>query len=307
MGAERSIAIIGAGAVGGYYGARLAQHGHDVHFLARSDYVQLKAHGFAVGSIAGDFYLAPNQFHVYDAPTQMPKVDLVVVALKSTHNHHLPQILPQLLRDDTTILTLQNGLGNEQFLAEHFGAARVVGGIAFVCINRLGPGKFQHTYRGYINFGEFSHPGRSARCEQIAQLFNDSNVKASVVEDLRAARWAKQFWNVPFNGLGALLDATTDRLLDSADGEHLVRAIMTEVLTAARADGVILAPDLPQKNIDATRSMGAYLTSTHLDRRQNKPMEIEAIFGQPVHIARRQDLHLPLLEMLYFALRQLQK
>ena len=120
----------------------------------------------------------------------MPEVDLVIVALKSTHNHLLPKLLPPLLRDDTTILTLQNGLGNEQFLGDHFGAQRIVGGIAFVCINRLAPGKLQHTYRGHINIGEFAPPGRSARCEQIVKLFTDSNVKAAVVEDLRAARWA---------------------------------------------------------------------------------------------------------------------
>ncbi len=310
--------MIGAGAVGGYVGARLAQHGHDVHFLARSDYAQLKSRGFSIRSVAGDFTLAPDRFHVYDDTANMPQVDLVIVALKSTHNPLLPNLLPLLLRSDTTILTLQNGLGNEQFLADHFGASRIVGGIVFACINRVGPGRIDDQYRGFIRLGEFAAAGRSERAEQLVALFNASNIKASLVEDLRAGRWDKQVWNVPFNGLSALLDATTDLLIADQDGERVVRAIMEEVISAARADGVDLKKtpdplkkgsgvffDVAGEKLEATRVMGAYVTSTQLDRRQRKPMEVEAIFGQPVHIARRNNLHLPLLELLYFSLKRL--
>ncbi len=300
-----SIAIIGAGAVGGYFGARLAQHGHNVHFLARRDYAQLKAHGFAVGSVDGDFSLAPHQFHVHNDVTKMPQVDLIIVALKSTENRVIPNLIAPLLHDHTAILTLQNGLGNEQFLADHFGPHRVLGAVTFACINRIGPGQIQDQYHGFLRIGEFATRGRSERCYRIVRLFTASNVSASAVEDLKAARWDKQVWNVPFNGLSTLLDATTDQLIGDADGERLVHAVMNEVIAAARADGVTLAPDVAQKKIDATRSMGAYLTSTHLDRRHGRPMEIEAIFGQPVHIARRANVPVPLLELLYFSLRRL--
>jgi 2-dehydropantoate 2-reductase len=300
-----SIAIIGAGAVGGYYGGRLAQHGHDVHFLVRGDYDVWRADGLRVKSVAGDFHLPPEQLRVYNSPGAMPKVDLVIVTIKSTENASLPGLVAPLLKDDTTILTLQNGLGNEDFLAGHFGAGRIVGGMAFVCINRVSPGVVHHLDHGFIRVGEFVGAGRSNRSEAIARLFAGTDVKADVVADLHAARWDKQVWNVPFNGLGALLDATTDQLIGSAEGERLVRAVMNEVRGAAKLDGVAIADDVPQKKIDATRTMGAYMSSTQVDRRLGKPMEVEAIFGRPVHLARERGVQLPLLEMLYFSLKRL--
>ena len=305
MKAGPSIAIVGAGAVGGYYGARLALHGYDVHFLLRSDYDAWRSRGLQVKSVAGDFQLPPSRLRAYNDAAAMPKVDLVIVTIKTTENQRLPALVAPLLKDETTILTLQNGLGNEEFLAGHFGAKRIVGGMAFVCINRVSAGVIHHLDHGFVRVAEFVGAGRSARSEAIAAMLSQSNVNASVVDDLRAARWDKQVWNVPFNGLGALLDATTDQLIGTSDGERLVLAVMGEVLQAARADDVALAADAPQRKVHATRSMGAYLTSTQIDRRLKKPMEIEAIFGQPVRRARSAGLQLPLLEMLYFSLRVL--
>src|SRR2546423_13939526 len=102
-----SIAIVGAGAVGGYYGARLAQHGHDVHFLLRGDYDAVRRNGLVIESCDGDFRLTSDQVRVYDDPRRMPKADLVIVALKSTSNDQLDPLVRPLLNEDTAILTLQ--------------------------------------------------------------------------------------------------------------------------------------------------------------------------------------------------------
>jgi 2-dehydropantoate 2-reductase len=139
----------------------------------------------------------------------------------------------------------------------------------------------------------------------IVNMFKESKVRAEAVDDLKAARWDKQVWNVPFNGLGALLDATTDKLIADQDGTALVRAVMDEVMQAAIADGVRLPPETPEQKIAVTRPVGAYLTSTQIDRQQNRAMEIEAIFGKPVEFARAAGLRLPLLEMLYWSLRHI--
>jgi 2-dehydropantoate 2-reductase len=297
-----SIAIIGTGAVGGYYGGRLAQHGHDLHFLLRSDYAYVREHGLAVRSIGGDFALPPEEMHVYNDPAAMPTVDLVVVALKSTENHQFARLITPLLHDTTAILTLQNGLGNEEGLAQLFGARRVLGGIAFTCINRTGPGVIEHLDHGLIRVGEFEGQARSERAHAIAAMFNASSVKAQVVDDLRAGRWDKLVWNVPFNGLGALLDLTTDRLLDSPQGEATVLAVMKEVVAAAKADGVTLAPDVLAKKIALTRTMGPYRSSMQLDRQAKRPLEVEAIIGRPLRIAQAAHVAVPLMELLYFAL-----
>src|SRR4051794_3204865 len=111
------IAILGAGAIGSYYGGRLAQHGCDVNFLLRSDYEHVRANGLTVRSIDGDFHLPAERLRVYNDPATLPPADLVIVTLKSTENHQFPRLIPPLLRDETAILTLQNGLGNEDELA----------------------------------------------------------------------------------------------------------------------------------------------------------------------------------------------
>jgi len=304
-----SIAIIGAGALGGYYGARFAQHGHNVHLLLRSDYEHVRRQGLRVRSVSGDFALAPEQVHVHNDPATMPKVDLVIVTLKSTENHQFPQLITPLLHENTAILTLQNGLGNEDDLARLFGAHRVLGGIAFVCINRVAPGELQHTEAGFIRLGEFgSDTGRSTRAKDIVDMFNRSNVTAHVIDGpVRAARWAKLVWNIPFNGLGALLDATTEDLLADDEGTQLVRDIMFETLAAAAADGIVLPREMPDQQIAATRGMGAYRTSTQIDRQTGKPMEIEAIFGRPRAVAQRANMPVPLLQFLHVSLTHLNR
>ena len=304
-----SIAIIGAGAVGGYYGGRLTEHGHDVHFLLRSDYDHVRRHGLNVRSVSGDFRLAPEQIRIYNDVKAMPKIDLVIVTLKSTENDQFQRLITPLLHEETAILTLQNGLGNEGDLARLFGANRVLGGIAFVCINRTAPGELHHTEPGYIRLGEYaSETARSPRAERIVEMFNASNVRASVIDGpLRAARWAKLVWNIPFNGLGALLDATTEDLLASAEGSDLVRAIMLETIAAATADGVVLPREIADQQIAATRKMGAYRTSTQIDRQTDKAMEIETIFGRPLAVARRGNLPAPLLQFLHVSLAHLNR
>src|SRR4051794_37703518 len=151
MNSERpTIAVVGAGALGGYYGARLAQHGHDVHFLLRGDYEAVRANGLAVRSCDGDFTLPAGQVHAHRDAARMPKADLVIVALKTTSNEQLEPLVRPLLKETSAVLTLQNGLGNEDRLAQLFGPARVLGGIAFVCINRVGPGAIDHLSHGLI-------------------------------------------------------------------------------------------------------------------------------------------------------------
>jgi 2-dehydropantoate 2-reductase len=293
-----TIAIIGSGAVGGYYGARLAQQGHEVHFLLRSDYPAVHDQGWIIRSCDGDFTLAPSQVNAYDRPEAMPQVDLVLVTLKATANDQFPALIGPLLKKNTAILTLQNGLGNEEALAELFGPERVLGGLAFTCINRAAPGEIHHTDHGLIRLGELGG-GRSERAVSIAQLFNDSQIPCQVLDDLRYGRWEKLVWNVPFNGLGAAMDLTTDRLIANEAGLSLVTRLMQEVVTTANTIGVALPAEMIGIKIEQTRSMGAYSTSMQIDRRQRRPMEIEAIIGRPLRAARQAGVKTPWLEAVF--------
>lgn len=296
------IAIIGSGAVGGYYGGRLAQAGHGVHFLLRSDYEVVRRHGWNIHSCEGDFSLTPDQFHAYNDPAQMPQADLVLVTLKATANDQFQPLISPLLKDDTVLLTLQNGLGNEEYLADLFGTGRIIGGLAFVCINRGEPGHIHHTDHGLIAIGEYQGPP-TPRLRRLAEIFNSSRIRCRILENLRYGRWEKLLWNIPFNGLGAALDLTTDRLLASQAGIDLVRDIMNEVLAVAHADGVGLDPRLIDQKIDHTRTMDAYRTSMQIDRQTGRPMELDAIFGRPLRLAHSHGVPMPLVRAIY---RQLQ-
>ena len=142
-------AIIGTGAVGGYYGGRLAHAGNEVHFLLHSDYDYVHEHGLQVDSCDGSFHLdAPN---IYHTTADMPKVDVVIVALKTTRNHMLKELLPPLLHPETLVLLIQNGIGPEPILQQQFPNLYLAAGLAFICSAKTEPGRVNHQCYGSIN------------------------------------------------------------------------------------------------------------------------------------------------------------
>jgi 2-dehydropantoate 2-reductase len=293
-----TIAIVGAGALGGYYGARLAQHGRNVHFLLRSDYEIVAKNGLTVRSCDGDFLIPPSAMHAHNTPNNMPHADLVIVTLKATSNESFQSLIAPLLKEDTAILTIQNGLGNEDDLARLFGPSRVLGGMAFVCINRISPGVIHHLDHGMIRLGEFGG-GPSPRATAIADMFRCSKILCEVLPDLRRGRWEKLVWNIPFNGLGAALDLTTDRLIDTNEGRQLVVSVMEEVIRTAAALGIQMPADMIDRQITHTRTMGAYQSSMQVDRRQGRPLEVEAILGEPLRQAQAAGVDTPGLRVVY--------
>jgi 2-dehydropantoate 2-reductase len=231
---------------------------------------------------------------------------LVLITLKTTANGMYEKLISPLVREGTAILTLQNGLGNEGQLAALFGAERVLGGMAFVCINRLGPGVIHHMDHGVIKIGEYQG-GDSERARRIAQWFNESRIVCQVLEDLDYGRWEKLVWNIPFNGLGALLDLTTDKLIDSEGGRELVRSLMQEVVDAFQASGVAFRENIIEEKIKNTQTMGAYRTSMQIDRQNGQEMEVGAILGEPLRMAERVGISTPYLRMLYAQLSLINK
>ena len=292
------IAIIGAGAVGGYYGARLAQGGQNVHFLMRGDYAAVLRDGLKIKSCAGDFSLPAARLRVYRDALDMPKADWVIVTLKTTVNDQLEPLIRPLIHEGTAILTLQNGLGNEERLAALFPRHRILGGMAFTCINRIGPGLIEHTAHGRIRLGEFGG-GAGPLASNIASLFNQCQIPCDVLDDLRTGRWEKLVWNVPFNGLSTILDQSTEQILSTPRGEELVRRIMAEVIDSARACGAHLDDSLIDLNITRTREMAAYRTSMQIDRQLCRELEVEAILGAPTRAGAARGVANPTMAFTY--------
>ena len=192
------LAVVGCGAVGSYYGARLARAGHEAYFLLRSDYESVRRRGVRIQSPEGDFEVRPQ---CAQHPEEIGPADLVLIGLKTTANDQFCRLLPPLVKPATAVLTLQNGLGNEEQLASLLPSEQVMGGLCFVCLNRVAPGVIQHLGYGQVVLGEFQRPPKF-RTHELAARFCEAGVPCTVTENLAQAHWEKLVWNIPFNGLG---------------------------------------------------------------------------------------------------------
>jgi 2-dehydropantoate 2-reductase len=297
------IAVVGAGAVGLFYGSMLQKSGSEVHFLLRSDYEAIVADGLTVYSVHGDFRLP--KIKGYRTPEELGEADLVLVGLKTFANHRYRELIGPLVGRETLILTLQNGLGNEEALAEIFGEERILGGVAIIRSNRGIPGVVHHMGEGRIILGEY-RPGETAKAERIAPLFQAAGVECRVVPDLKRARWEKLVWNIPFNGLCALMMKPVDSLLHQDASRRLIIDMMLEVIAGGNAQG--LMKDIPvsiaEKLVSSSVTLGPYKPSMLIDRMEGRPLELEAIFGIPLSVAKRVGIRMPRVEVL-FALLQL--
>jgi 2-dehydropantoate 2-reductase len=287
----QSVAVVGSGAIGLYYGGRLVEAGEDVKFLVRADFEAISRAGLKVESAHGNFELPRVQ--AFRTPEEIGPVDLVIVAWKATANHLLATVLPPLLHAGTQVLTLQNGLGNCEALAEIVGPERVLGGLCFVCINRISPGLVSHSAGGRMTIGEFL-PDGSGRVAELERRFKAAKIQAFAVENLEKSQWEKLVWNIPFNGLSvAEGGVTTDVLLATQDQENELRALMTEVIAAARAQGLDLSDELIDFNIERTRPMGPYRTSSMIDFVEDREVEVSPIWEEPLRRARAAGVEMP--------------
>ena len=297
----KSYAIIGTGALGGFYGARLQRAGLDVHFLLHSDYDHVRQHGLIIDSKDGDFVLP--KVNTYRDTRDMPACDIVVVALKTTQNHLLSALIPPVMKDNGVVLLMQNGLGGEEFVAGIVGDQRTMCGLSFICSTKPGPGHIRHVDYGLVALSEVATTGVSDRMRAIAGDLGLAGVPTQLLDDYRVARWNKLVWNIPYNGLSVLLDAATDELQRNPATRQLCEAIMREVVADARACGVPVEEAIVEKMIDRTDTMTPYRTSMKQDFDERRPLELEAIFGNPLRAAQQAGIRSPLVEALY---RQLQ-
>jgi 2-dehydropantoate 2-reductase len=317
------IAVLGCGAVGSFYGAKLARSAQEVHFLLRSDYEAVRRNGVRIRSPQGNFEVRPKCAR---SPEEIGACDLVLIGLKTTANGQFPVLLPPLIGPRTAVLTLQNGLGNEEQLARVVHSGQIMGGLCFVCLNRLEPGVIHHIDHGQIIMGEYQR-WPEPRTHDLAGMFRAAGVPCKVTANLAQTHWEKLVWNVPFNGLGvasvAGYDAvltgalpesppgplqeclTTDKLLADSRWENLVRELMLEIIGAARALNLDVATDLADKQIERTRTMGAYRASTLIDFQRRQPLELESLFLEPLRQAQRAAVSVPRLAALCQVLQSL--
>jgi 2-dehydropantoate 2-reductase len=251
-----NVAIVGAGAVGSYYGARLWEAGHAVTFYMRGEhYESSKRDGLSVTSVDGDIRIPADQLHtVNDTSAVTTPVDWVLVALKSSSLEAIPDLIYSMLSPDTRILVIMNGLVEDDLIrmlkerasetdlepGEPLQCCRALyGGMAVICVNRLAPGRIDHSFAGLLAAGVACSRTEDPRQDQTAfeDLWAPSLVKTDYEACLLRGRWKKMIWNLPFNGISVAMGGiTVDRIVTDPDLRGLVDLIMDEVIATANAD-----------------------------------------------------------------------
>jgi 2-dehydropantoate 2-reductase len=298
---QQRILVIGSGGIAGLYGGLLHKAGWQVDMVARSDHEVVRERGLKVDSVLGDLSFKPEK--VYADIREAGTADWLMLAVKMLPEIDLAALIKPVVGPQTRILLIANGLDVEAPLANAFPDNNLISGVAFVCSSRTAPGHIKHTSAGRLLVGNYPS-GTNTHCQLLADAFSGAGIKAGTSTNIPADRWKKSIWNASFNPLSVLANgADTDRLLGTPQAEALVRAIMTEVIQVANAEGHDLPDSLIEANLASTRAMPPYLTSMAQDYVNGHPIELDAIVGRLIGYANKHGLAIPHLRTVYEILR----
>jgi 2-dehydropantoate 2-reductase len=295
------VLVIGAGAIGAFYGSLLAKAGAEVSVVCRSDYGQVKQHGFIIDSQPlGRWNFIPAQV-LENAADFEGTADYILLYTKVVPALDRVALIRPFVAEHTAIVFIQNGVEIEQEMQDAFPGNELVSGLAFICCNRVSPGEIVHLAYGRLALGNLPN-GISNKTAQLCGLFNQSGIDCKATEDIVTGRWQKCVWNAPFNPLSVLSGGLPTLDILQAQ-ESFVRSIMQEVCRIAAASGHPLPDDIVDINIEHTYAMPPYKTSMLLDYENGQPMETEAILGNTVRAAQRLGIAVPHLESVYALMR----
>ena len=298
------ILIVGAGAVGGYFGGLLARSGEDVTFLARGEHLKaIQEKGLYIKSINGDFNI---KIKAVEKPNANEKYDLIVIAVKS---YDLPDACNNIkgtVKNETVLMSLLNGVDSEEIIGSIFGADNVIGSVAFIGSQILDAGVISHTASGMITIGELDGV-KSKRCEEILKIFERAKIPIKLSENIQKDIWAKMVWNTGFNAITALTGSLVSDVLSIPESRKIVEMAMKETVEVANKKGISLSDDLAEKTVSKTLKAGEIKTSMLQDRENGKAMEIDSINGAIVRLGHEMNIPVPVNETLYGALKVINK
>lgn len=303
----KKVLIVGAGAIGGFYGALLAKAGADVGAVCRSDYDTVKLHGFTIQShdLGTWRFIPAGVFR--QAGEFREAADCLLLCTKVIPGLDRAALIREAVSPKTTIVLIQNGVEIEREIQEAFPGNEIISGLAFICCNRIGPGSLAHLAYGRLTLGSVNGPV-SPRIRELCDLFSRAGIDCQASADIAGERWKKCVWNAPFNPLSVLSGGlSTADILESQ--EPFVRHIMEDVRRIAEAVGHSLPGQIVDNHIDSTRTMPPYKTSMLIDYEQGRPLETEAILGNALRAGRRAGIKTPYLESVYalIKLREVQR
>lgn len=290
------VLVVGAGAVGGFYGGLLARQGMRVAVVCRSEAETVARQGFRVHSeVLGDWVFQPEQ--VLRTPLPGPVApDYLLLTTKVLAGEDRAALIRPALGSHTVIVVLENGVGIEAPLAAAFPDHELISALAFVCVSRTGPAEIHHQAYGALTLGCYPH-GISPATERLAAAFREVGIAVEVTADIVTARWRKAVWNTAFNPasvLGGCVD--TARLMADPQVVRLIRRAMAEACAVAGAAGHPLPPQTVEAMLESTARMPPYRTSMTLDALQGRPLERQAILGAMIEQAQALGVAVPTLE-----------
>ncbi len=296
--ASMRIIVLGAGALGCYYGAKLAEAGEDVSFIMRSAYEPVRKEGLHIAGKYGDLHIDHPQ--IYRTPEEAGKADLVILTWKTTANGQLADALPTLLHEGTKIITLQNGMGNAEALSRYIAPENIYIGLCFICAMMPTPGRIEHLEGGDIQFAPYIPSAAGlVQAEEYAALFARAGIKTRAFEQAEQIQWCKLTWNIPFNGLClALGGISVEQLFTMPEQVERAVAIMKEVVLTAEMRGYKLPGNIVDYQMERTATMGAFIPSSAVDYNMGRPVEYEAIWGSTLAKAREVNAPVPHWEQL---------
>ena len=300
-----SVLVIGAGAIGAFYGAMLASRGARVSVVCRSDFDVVSRDGYTITSPMGDRIFRPVEV-LHDASECAPPPDYLLLSVKVLDGVDRAALIRAAMGPETAIVLIENGIDIEAEISQAFPGNELISVLAYVGLARPAPGHIRHFANGYLVAGNYPS-GVSPRTRELAALFEAAGITCTVAENVVTARWHKSVWNAVFNPvsvLGGAMDVQT--MLTPPDGEAFVRQAMLEVCAVAAAYGHPLLPAVVDQFVEGTRKMGAYKTSMAQDYESGRPLEVEAILGNVVRAARRQTVATPALDSLYALMKMVQ-
>lgn len=299
------IGVVGVGAVGGYFGARLAAASSEVHFQARGrSLAAIRQGGLRIDSVLGDVVLTPNETLATDEPSDIGPCDVVLFSVKSYDTDGAADLLAPLLHDQTAIISLQNGIDNEQRIAERIGSKHVVGGVAYLFAHRAAPGHIRHTGGpAKIVFGELNGE-RSPRLNDFLAECRRAGIAAEIADDIASALWSKFVFICAQAGLTTAARQPIGRIRQTAETWTLFRTVLEEAAAVGRAEGALLPPNLVQHHLAFAMALEPHgRSSMYDDLVAGRRLELEALLGEVVRRGARAGVPTPVVEVIYGLLK----
>jgi 2-dehydropantoate 2-reductase len=299
------IAVMGTGAVGGYFGAKLAAAGQDVVFIVRQrNLPSLRRNGLRVESPTGDLNVRNGFFT--DSPADAGMVDLVLFCVKSYDTAKAAAALAPMMSKRTAILSLQNGIDNADKIAGLWGSERTLAGVVYLGAQMSDPGVIQHSSGGKIVLGPISGQA-SDTAQLVEQMISRAAIPCEISAAIEQVQWAKLLWNAPFCAISCLTRSTVREIVESESLAKLTRDCMMEVQAAARTRGIDLKTELFDQTLAFSRGLGEFKPSMLQDLEAGKPLEYDALNGIVMRLLEQAGEQAPINRVFHGTLNFLDK